>query len=116
MNAAQLGRLLIDPTLVLARQGKVADPWQRELLLSADKQVLLNCCRQSGKSTVVSCMAVHTALFKPGALVIILSPTQRQSMELGRKIYDCHHALGRPLGSLVENKGELELENKSRIV
>src|SRR5262249_6829535 len=81
-----------------------------------DKQVLLNCCRQSGKSTVVAAQALHTALFTPGSLTVILSPTQRQSAELGRKVYEAYHALARPLGALVENKGELELTNKSRVV
>ncbi|MGZ4852671.1 MAG: hypothetical protein ACXV3D_05725, partial [Halobacteriota archaeon] len=32
------------------------DPWQRDLLTTTDKRIILNCARQSGKSTIV---AVH---------------------------------------------------------
>ena len=39
---------------VLQARGLLPDPWQRDLLLSSERQVLLNCSRQSGKSTVVS--------------------------------------------------------------
>src|SRR5262245_7870646 len=116
MDVQQSLALALDPTLILKAQGIAADPWQRDLLFSQDRQVLLNCSRQSGKSTTISALAVHTALFKPKSLTLILAPTQRQSAELGRKIYDAYNALKRPLGTLTENKGELELTNGSRIV
>jgi hypothetical protein len=69
----------LDPSLLLKARGIEADPWQRDLLFSEDRQVLLNCCRQAGKSTVVSALALHTALYTPGSLTVILSPVQRQS-------------------------------------
>src|SRR5262249_46392292 len=110
MNTPQLVALALDPSKILEALGKHADPWQRDVMLSREKQLLLNCCRQSGKSTVVAALALHTALFTPGSLTVVLSPTQRQSAELGRKIYEAYHAVGRPLGAITENKGELELE------
>jgi hypothetical protein len=36
--------------------------------------VLLNCCRQSGKSTTTAILALHTALYDPG-LVLLVSPS-----------------------------------------
>src|SRR5262249_28848824 len=69
----------LDPALILRAQGLDADPWQRDFLRCADRRVLLNCCRQSGKSTAVAARALHTALFAPRSLVLLLSPTQRQS-------------------------------------
>jgi Terminase large subunit, T4likevirus-type, N-terminal len=62
------------------------DPWQTELLSSDDSRVLLNCCRQSGKSTMAAIMALHKALSDPGSLTLCLAPSERQSKELFRKI------------------------------
>ncbi len=46
--------LALDPGRVLHAQGLTPDPWQQDLLFSTERQVLLNCSRQSGKSTVVA--------------------------------------------------------------
>jgi hypothetical protein len=58
------------------------DPWQQSVLRSNANQVLICCSRQSGKSTVAGVAALYTANFRPGSLVLMLSPTQRQSTEL----------------------------------
>jgi hypothetical protein len=112
----QLTALALDPSRILAACGMPADPWQRDLLLSADRQVLLCCSRQAGKSTVVSALALHTALFRPGALVLLLSPSQRQSAEIFRKVLDGFDALGRPLPALYRTQLRLELANGSRVL
>jgi hypothetical protein len=116
MKAGQALSLALDPGLILAAQGLSPDPWQREFLLCSDRQVLLNCCRQSGKSTTTAALAVHTALFRAPALVLVLSPGLRQSGELFRKIKDAYNAIGRPAGLIVENQTTLELACGSRIV
>jgi hypothetical protein len=108
--------LALDPTRILKAQGLTADPWQRDLLLSADRHVLLNCSRQSGKSTTVAALALHTALFRAPALVLILSPGLRQSGELFRKVKDAYNDIQRPSPALLENNTTLELANGSRIV
>jgi hypothetical protein len=108
--------LALDPALILRCQGIEPDPWQRELLLSNDRQVLLNCSRQAGKSTVVSALALHTALFTDDALVLLLSPSQRQSCEIFRKVRDAYHALGRPIRAVYETQLRLELANGSRVL
>jgi hypothetical protein len=99
MSPEKLLALALDPSLILQARGLPPDPWQRELLLSSERQVLLNCSRQSGKSTVVSALALHTALFKPKALVLLLSPSQRQSGEIFRKVTEAYNAVGRPVRS-----------------
>ena len=66
----------LDPALILQSCGLDPDPWQRSLLLCDDRQILLCCSRQAGKSTVVSAMALHNALFTPGTLVQGASPAQ----------------------------------------
>jgi hypothetical protein len=110
--------LALDPSLILRAQQLDPDPWQRQFLLSSDRQVLLNCCRQSGKSTAVAAAGLHTALFTPRALVLLLSPTQRQSGELFRKVRDAYNALGRPVPAVSEcpSEARLELANGSRVI
>src|SRR6266851_10054402 len=97
MNNFNLIAAALDPSLLLKARGFEAHPWQRDLLLSKDRQVLLNCCRQAGKSTVVSVLALHTALYTPGSLTVILSPVQRQSTEVFHKILEAYNAINRPI-------------------
>jgi hypothetical protein len=49
------------------------DSWQAEVLRSSNKRILLNCSRQSGKSTITSVLALHTATYQPGSLILCLS-------------------------------------------
>ena len=82
------------------------------------RQVLLNCCRQAGKSTVVAALALHTALLTPRSLVLLLSPSQRQSLELFRKVHAAYEALRRPIAAVgdARSQGQLELANGARVV
>jgi len=108
--------LAFDPTGILRAQGLTPDPWQRQFLLASDRQVLLNCSRQSGKSTTVAALALHTAVFRPASLTLLLSPSLRQSTELFRKVLDGYDAIRRPLRSLNRSRTELELANGARII
>lgn len=108
--------LALDPVLLAREAGIEPDPWQERLLRSSAPRVLLNCCRQSGKSTMAAVLAGHTALYQPGSLVLVLSPTLRQSQELFRKTLSIYRTLGRPVPAEAETKLSLELENGSRIV
>jgi hypothetical protein len=92
------------------------DPWQSRLLHSSSDRVLLNCCRQSGKSTMTSLIALHRALYHPGSLILCLAPALRQSQELFGKVLGFYRDLGRPVSPAAERKLSLELENESRIV
>ncbi|MBO1361421.1 terminase family protein [Acetobacter sacchari] len=96
--------------------GVQPDRWQAQFLRSADKRVLLNCSRQSGKSTITAALAAHTALYRPRSLVLMIARAQRQSVELLGKSRDF---LGRVPGLPSLDKDatlELKLGNKSRIV
>ena len=106
----------LDPVVLSQQAGLEPDPWQRDVLRSTAPRLLLNCSRQSGKSTVVAMLAVHTALYEPGSLVLLLSPTLRQSGELFKKCAGVYQALGRPVPSQSESALQLELENGNRIV
>jgi len=96
--------------------GFKADPWQAEVLDSAGKKVLLCCSRQSGKSSVSSIAALHTALFRPGALVLMVSPSLRQSSELFRKFLDYLALLPDMPARDEDTKLSIKLDNNSRVV
>lgn len=108
--------LALDPVLLAVQAGVVPDAWQVEVLRTPAERVLLNCCRQSGKSTIAALLAVHCCVYEPGALVLLLSPTLRQSSELFKKCTRAYHALGEPARADTETKLTLELRNGSRLV
>jgi hypothetical protein len=109
-------KLAMDRVTFAKRLGIVPDPWQEDLLHSASDRVLLNCCRQSGKSTMTGVIALHRAFYHPGSLILCLAPALRQSQELFGKVLGFYRDLGRPVKSAAERKLSLELENGSRIV
>jgi hypothetical protein len=91
------------------------DPWQEDLLASDAPRVLLNCSRQSGKSTMAGVIALHRALLVPGALVLILAPAERQAKELFSKVAGAYRALGHAIPADSYRKLGMELSNGSRI-
>ena len=98
-------------TFARERLGFVADAVQERVLRAGVSRGILNCTRQWGKSTVVAVKAVHHAFTRPGSLVVVCSPSLRQSAEFCKKA-------GRMLGLLgIRVKGtSIELPNGSRIV
>ena len=93
-----------------------ADPWQAELLRSPAKQIAVCCSRQAGKSTTTAILAAHTALFQPGALILLTSPSQRQASELLKRIHGVLSAPGVASKLVADAVTSLEMANGSRIV
>ena len=87
------------------------------MLRSTDPRILLNCCRQSGKSTTSATKAVHVAVYEPGSLILLLSPVaaaERRAVQEGRR-----RSTGRwggPFAPIASRAATLTLENGSRIV
>ena len=104
------------PSEFAAMLGFDADRWQQRVLDWTGKRLLLNCARQSGKSTIASLLAVHQALSKPRALVILVSPSLRQSSELFRKCAQWFDRMKTPPAMLEDNKLSATFANGSRIV
>ena len=109
-------KLALDRATFAKRLGLEPDPWQEDLLRSTSDRVLLNCCRQSGKSTMSGVIALHRALYHPGSLILCLAPALRQSQELFGKVLGFYRDLDRPVFAQAERRLSLELENDSRIV
>jgi phage terminase large subunit-like protein len=74
------------------------------------------CSRQSGKSTTSAVLAAHEAVYTPGALVLILSPTLRQSGELFAKVKAVLADAGEMAEPDRDSVTTLVLGNGSRIV
>ncbi len=107
----------LDPVRLARRMGVEPDQWQVRMLRSPARQIILNNSRQAGKSTISSILAAHTALYEPGAPVLLLSPSLRQSTELFRKVKAGLHTLGAASADITtDNALSVELGNGSRIL
>ena len=114
MMARDLSRAL-DPVLLARDAGIEPDDWQANLLRDMPRRALLLCSRQSRQ--------VHrdgldgaswTAIYQPGALVLLVSPSQRQSGELFRTVMGFHGRLQGAPGLSAESALRAELANGSR--
>ncbi len=104
------------PAVQLLRNlGKEPDPWQLEVLDGNHPRLLLNCCRQAGKSTIVAMLGLAEAVFVPFTKVLLVSRSHRQSKELFGIVTEFYRRLGKPMVERLTNE-ELLLTNHSRIV
>lgn len=110
--------LALDRAAFARAAGLDPDPWQEDALRSSAPRQLYNASRQSGKSTIAAALAVHTALYEPASLVLLLSPTLRQSGELFKKCLSVYRTAGseRTVPPESETALTLALGNGSRIV
>jgi len=119
MLTADLARDLacsLDPVQLARQLGLEPDPWQARVLRSPARQLLLNTSRQVGKSTMTGVLAAHGALYEPGAPVLLLSPSLRQSGLLFAKVKAVLRALGSAFTDLVaDNALSVTLGNGSEI-
>lgn len=113
MSVASDFEAALDPTALATRAGIMPDPWQAKALRSTARQQLWLCSRQAGKSMTAAILAVHTAAYTPGATVLLLSPSQRQSTELMHAVKAVLRYLDRPT-QVAETK--ITLANGSRII
>lgn len=108
--------LNLDAGLFAEAAGITPDPWQADLLRRRPRRALLCCSRQSGKTTVTSLLGLHTCLYQPDALVVVVSPSQRQSAELLRTVKNLHTHLDDATPLATESVLKLEWENGSRLL
>jgi Terminase large subunit, T4likevirus-type, N-terminal len=92
------------------------DPQQVRVLDPTIHRGLLNCTRQWGKSTVTALKAVHTAHTWPSSLILVVTPSERQSGEFLRKAAGFVKMLGERVRGDGDNEISLVLSNGSRIV
>ncbi len=107
--------MALDAVAFARSLGIMPDAWQERLLRSTAPRVLLNCSRQSGKSTMSGLIALHRALYFPGSLVLCLAPSERQSKELFAKVTDSYRRLRGTPAPASDRKLGMHLPNGSRI-
>lgn len=103
-----------DALALMRRAGLEPDPWQVRVATTPGDQ-LLCCHRQAGKSTIVAAIALADALAEPGALILLVSPSLRQSSELYRKTKHFYTQV-QPMRLVKDTEHEMELANGSRII
>ena len=109
---------MADPSGYIDRIWNSTYSWQKEALNPGHRNIMLNCARQSGKSTIVAGLALHTAKHKMNSLTLIFSPTEDQSKETIKKVQD-YMDLDESLMKLSrggESKKAKEFKNGSRII
>jgi hypothetical protein len=106
----------LDPSSFAEDCGVELDGWQSEVLTSTSRKLALLASRQSGKSTICALLALQTAVCTPDALVLLISPSQRQSSELFRKVLHHYRSLREPPDLNMMSAARLEFKNGSRII
>jgi hypothetical protein len=108
-------RMAFDRAAFARSVGVEPDDWQHNLLRSGSERILLNCCRQSGKSTTAALIALHRALYHLGSLVLILAPAERQAKETFGKVAQAYRKLGHLVAPDSYRKLGMRFANGSRI-
>lgn len=96
--------------------GLTLDPWQQRVLDRAHQQAILNCSRQSGKSTIAAVLGLHEALYRPKSLTLLISPSLRQSSELFRKVIELRDTLPWTVPLVEDNRLSMRVRGGGRIV
>lgn len=104
-----------DRAAILTLAGVDPDPWQAEVIRGEGNALML-CSRQSGKSIAAAALALAVAVTEADSLILLLSPSLRQSGELFRaKLLPLHDAT-RLVPTAGRTQLELTLANGSRVV
>ncbi len=93
------------------------DPWQASLLRSRSKKIILNCSRQSGKSTVCAALGLHESIYRRPSFGLVIAPTQDQSSELMLKFDEFRGAVELPSDYLsTDTKLAVRFANGNRFI
>jgi hypothetical protein len=118
-TATDVDLLWVHPEKVLRVRGLEPDLWQINIAreIRTANNILLLCCRQSGKSESDAALALLTVLLRPPALILFLSKAARQAQELLRYKFMPMYEPWRKLAPMVkDNDDEKIFANGSRIV
>ncbi len=93
------------------------DPWQADLLRSRSKKVILNCSRQSGKSTTCAALGLHESIYRRPSFGLVIAPSQDQSAELMMKFDEFRGAVELPSDYLsTDTKLAVRFANGNRFI
>lgn len=110
-------RFRLDPAAFAAEAlGMNLDSWQREVVAGDSRRDILNCSRQAGKSSTAAVLALHEAIYKPGSVTVLISPSQRQSSELFKKVVELRGRLSTALPLTEDNKLSMTVAGGGRVL
>lgn len=93
------------------------DPWQADLLRSRSRRIILNCSRQSGKSTVCAILGLHESLYRRPSFGLVIAPSQDQSSELMLKFDEFRESVELPSDYLsTDTKLAVRFANGNRFI
>jgi len=93
------------------------DPWQADLLRSRSRKIILNCSRQSGKSTTCAALGLHESIYRSPSFGLVIAPSQDQSSELMLKFDEFRGAVELPSDYLsTDTKLAIKFSNGNRFV
>ena len=92
------------------------DEAQQEVIAALGENIILNCTRQWGKTSLIAGMLYYEALSKPETLYLIVSPAVRQDAEMLRKEEKWMGQDGIPVRGDGIHEHSLQFPNGSRIV
>jgi hypothetical protein len=115
MMARDLARAF-DPNLWFTDADIVPDDWQTAAIRSPSKRQLWLVHRQGGKSTTAALKALAKATQEPDSLSLLISPSQRQSAELLRKVAELAAAVPDLPKPSAEAAHRLEFAHGGRIL
>ena len=108
----------MDPVL-WAREvlGYHPDPWQAKLLRSRSNKIILNCSRQSGKSTTCAALGLHESIYRQPSFGLVIAPSKDQSAELMLKFDEFRSAVELPSDYLsTDTKLAVRFSNGNRFI
>ena len=93
------------------------DPWQADLLRSRSRKIILNCSRQSGKSTTCAALGLHESIYRRPSFGLVIAPSQDQSAELMMKFDEFRGAVELPSDYLsTDTKLAVRFANGNRFI
>jgi hypothetical protein len=112
------GAYALDPVLWAKEVlGYHPDDWQAKLLKSRSRKIILNCSRQSGKSTTCAALGLHESIYRRPSFGLVIAPTQDQSSELMLKFDEFRGAVELPSDYLsTDTKLAVRFANGNRFV
>ena len=118
LNKEILVRLAKDPVFFCQKVLNFKPYWYQKMILQSKSRKIALCTgRQIGKTTALAKKVLHFAYTRANSLVLIISPSQRQSIEFLRRIKNDINSSELLRASIVrETQTELEIRNGSRII
>jgi predicted phage terminase large subunit-like protein len=115
---AKIAKMAEEDPVIFARYylGFKPDKWQSDFLRSRSQRIILNCSRQSGKSTSTAILALWEAIHKPKSTIVLDSPSLRQSQELMLKFSEFLDMVDQSVKLDSDTKLSVRFSNGSRVL